>query len=236
MAQPKLVIQQQKPPIWFMLWGLVVVAALALCFYIGRYISVGEREEAVQRSKELQTQLDTYQEAYNKANQELVTQPQHAKVDSLSNKQLIETIKQLQEKQAKLSQELAFYRGIMAPELAQKGLSIAEFDIRKGKKERVFWFKLVLTQASRQEQFLKGSTRLIVKGKSAKTGKFVSHNFNDLGSFDEKHFKFTFRYFQNIEGEVRLPKGFVAEKVSIVAKTKGLRKEQVAERDFDWKV
>ncbi len=236
MAEKRLVIQYEKTSTWFVFWAAIVFSVLLFCFYIGRYLSVNERESAIEQSKSLQKQLDVYQEAYQKANHDLVVQVQHAKVDSLSNKQLIETIKQLQQNQSKLRAELDFYRSIMAPELDQKGLTIAEFNTKKSQSEKRSKFKLVLTQNGKQDQFLKGSVKLVIEGSNVKTGLPVNYNFNDLGKFDPKHFQFKFRYFQNIEGEIQLPDDFIAKKVSISAKTKGLKKNQSAEKQLDWKV
>lgn len=236
MTEKRLVVQYEKTPLWFVFWTCIIVSVLLLCFYVGRYLSVYERESAIEEAKSLQKQLDVYQEAYEKANHELVTQAQYAKVDSLSNQQLIETIKRLQKTQSKLRSELTFYRNIMAPELDQKGLTIAEFNVSKSQSNKGLYFKLVLTQSGKQDQFLKGSVKLTINGSNAKTGSPVSYHFNDLGNFDAKHFQFKFRYFQNMEGEIKLPVGFVPKTVSIVAQTKGLKKNQLAKKQVDWEV
>lgn len=234
MTQPKLVITHEKPPIFYLLIGLVVVALLLISFYIGRFMGINERESAVEKVESLQQQLAEYQQAYQKANKDLVTHVQHAKVDNLSNKELIETIKSLESTRNQLQAELSFYRNIMAPELSQEGLSISEFDTSDGSAKNKSKFKLVLTQVGKQDQFIKGEVALNLQGTNIQTGLPMSYNFNDLGDFKNDDFKFQFRYFQTIEGEISLPKDFMAEKVSISAKTKGLRKNKTANAEFDW--
>jgi hypothetical protein len=45
--------------------------------------------------------------------------------------------------------------------------------------------------------------------------------------------KFRFRYFQNINGELQLPEGFVPREVMIVAQSSGSNAQRL-EKKFDW--
>ena len=207
---------------------------LGISFYFGRYLAIDEREEALERAAWLESKLNEYQQAYQKANQELVMQTQSAKVDNQSQQQLLQTVKALQDTQKELEAELKFYRNIMAPELDQQGLTIAKLELNKSQENKVTRFKLVLTQAGKQEQFLKGTVELEVAGEEA--GKAKVYPFRELGAFQNKDFQFQFRYFQNIEGEIALPNGFVAESINVRARTSGLRKNQSTEKQFQWKI
>ena len=234
MAGPKLVITEQKSSVWYVGWILIVSILLGISFYFGRYLAIDEREEALERSAWLESKLNEYQQAYQKANQELVMQTQSAKVDNQSQQQLLQTVKALQDTQKELEAELKFYRNIMAPELDQQGLTIANLELANNQENKLTRFKLVLTQAGKQEQFLKGVVELEVSGEEA--GKEKVYPFRELGAFQNKDFQFQFRYFQNIEGEIALPNGFVAESINVRAKTSGLRKNQSAEKQFQWKI
>jgi len=234
MAGPKLVITQQKSAFWYIGWVVLVSLFLSTSFYIGRYIAIKEREETLERVAWLQGKLDEYQQAYQDANQKLVMQTQSAKVDNQSQQQLMETIKQLQDVQKELEAELKFYRNIMAPELDQQGLTIANLELSSSQQANMKHFKLVLTQAGKQEQFLKGSVEIEIAGEQS--GKAKVYPIRELGAFQSKDFQFQFRYFQNIEGEIALPTGFVAESVIVRAKTRGLRKNQSTEKQFRWNI
>jgi hypothetical protein len=230
MSGPQLVIKQQQSPWVIALWCFAAVLALAATFYSGRYLAIDEREQALDQVDWLQKKLDEYQQAYLTANENLIMQKQSAKVDNQSNQQLVDSIKSLQDTQRQLEEELTFYRGIMAPELDQQGLTIAKLDFNSS--SQMTTFKLVLTQAGKQEQFLKGQVTVRFDGKL--NGIAKTYLINELGSFSDKHFDFQFKYFQNIEGQIQLPQGFVAENVVVSAKTRGLRKNQSAEKSFQW--
>jgi hypothetical protein len=234
MVGPQLVITQKKSVVWYAAWSVFSLIILAICYGAGRYHSIEIQRELNERAENLQTDLDKYQRAYLQANEDLVMQTQTARVDNQSNQQLVETVKRLQETQMQLESELKFYRNIMAPELDQQGLTIAEFDVSKQTPDSKPRFKLVLTQVGRQEQFLKGQVELNLHGKI--NGEEKVYPFRELGTFQAKDFQFQFKYFQNIEGELSLPEGFIAEFITVQARTLGLRKNQTAEKQIDWSI
>lgn len=234
MASPQLIVTQQKSLAWYIYMAMILLALLALSFYAGSYFTVTYKSDLQNKVQELQAEVSKYQRAYAETNKNLVIQTQSAKVDNQSNQQLVKTVKQLQESQRQLTSELKFYRNIMAPELDQQGLTIDNFDLVKNKENKSISYKLVLTQAGRQEQFLKGEVVIQLHGKLA--GKAKTYNFRELGTFKKEAFKFQFRYFQNLEGSIALPQAFTAENITIQAKTRGLHKNQTAEKQVNWAI
>lgn len=234
MSSPRLIIRHQRSPLWIGFWAGLILVLLVVCYYFGRYLAIEERQQLIDKTLWLQEKLDEYQDAYLKTNEELVMQTQSAKVDTQSNQQLVDSIKELQDIQRGLEAELTFYRNIMAPELSQKGLTIAEFELTVNPENQNPLFKLVLTQAGKQDQFLKGEVSLKLHG--LLNGELAEFDFRELGTFQSKHFQFQFKYFQNFEGEMTLPKNFEADHISIVAKTRGLQHNQIAEKEIDWKL
>lgn len=234
MPQPTLVIKQQKSLTWLFASGLIAVAVLILSYYLGQYFAASDLQKNKEEVLWLKEKLNEYQQAYQKANENLVMQEQSAKVDTQSRQQLVETIKQMQDNQLKLDEELKFYRRIMTPSLTTTGLTIDEFKITKIPNGNAVKFKLVLTQTGKQDRFLRGNTILKLQGKL--NNENITYNFNELGTFKKKHFQFQFRYFQNIEGELVIPDGFVVQRVDVYAKTRGLRKNQTKEQQFEWNI
>ncbi len=234
MAEPQLVIKAKKTVGWYLGLAIILLLLLVGSHISGRYFAMMEREQVIATADSLQKELDKYQSAYQKASEDLVKQSQFSEVDNLSSQQLTETIKQLQSTQRQLESELKFYRNIMAPELDNKGLTIAELVISKTMVDSKPQFKLVLTQSGRQDQFLKGSVDIKLHGKL--NGSDKTYSFSELGRFNVKDFQFQFRYFQNIEGELEIPSGFVADYVIVEAKTRGLRKNQTVRKQVNWAI
>ncbi|MDH5434006.1 MAG: hypothetical protein OEY19_08670 [Gammaproteobacteria bacterium] len=234
MAGSTLVIKQQKSLAWRISMGAAAALFIFFTYYLGHHLAVEGAEETEKQLAEVQEQLSQAEEDYRTASANLIMQQQSSKVDQQSREKLMESIRQLKENQSQLEEELAFYRRIMSPELEKAGLNIDEFKLSKNEDSGNINFKLVLIQTGKQERFLRGNADIKLYGK--KDDKELVYNFSDLGEFQKTHFQFQFKYFQNIEGIITLPEGFVPEKVTVVAKTSGLRKNQKDDKQYDWTI
>ena len=234
MTGPNLVIKQRRTPIWYVAWSLLAATLLVGCFLTGRFLAVDELARLKLQTQSLENRLARSQQAFAEVSEQLVMQQQSLQVDNQSNEQLISTVKNLQSTQKKLEEELNFYRNIMAPELKNEGLTIADFSVSATPTLNQYRFKLALTQAGKQEQFLKGKAEVRIRGRL--NGEPREYPIRELGTFNQKQFEFQFKYFQNIEGVIDLPTGFVAEQIDVRARTQGLRKNQTASRQLQWTI
>ncbi|RCU51617.1 MULTISPECIES: DUF6776 family protein [Corallincola] len=130
--------------------------------------------------------------------------------------------------------ELTFYRKIMAPEKEASGVVIDEFGISATASAGFFRFRLVLMQLKRSKQFAKGAIELRIEG--SQTGEPATLNLAELAGLTDKQQKFSFRYFQEIEGAFTLPEGFVPERVEIRASLpkRGSRKASSTAKMYTW--
>lgn len=234
MIDPQLVIRKKKTVVWYVGICSFLLFLLLGSYFAGRYVAVSERNKLIDRIDKLRVGLDDCQTAYLKASERLVMQSQFSKVDSLSGQKLTETIKQLQNYRHQLESELKFYRNIMSPELERHGLTIDDFILAKSKEGKGIRFKLVLTQLGGQEKVLKGQASMRLHG--SLNGSAKVYAFRELGALNAKDFRFRFRYFQNIEGEINIPEGFVAKHVIVEAKTRGLKKNQSVRKQIIWAI
>ena len=80
-------------------------------------------------------------------------------------------------------------------------------------------------------EFVRGRVEVSVSGMIGRTKEIFA--LNELDEDKAHPVSFRFRYFQNINGEMVIPKEFEPQKVLIVAQTSG-RKSQRLERSFTW--
>jgi hypothetical protein len=97
----------------------------------------------------------------------------------------------------------------------------------------------VLQQTSLKHRLLKGSVRVVIVGE-AKNPEGVSvlrrYALADLAEdINVIDIPLRFKYFQNIEGELRLPNGFNVQKIELVARAISPKKVQI-EKTYDWNV
>ena len=133
-----------------------------------------------------------------------------------------------------LRTQLAFYQQVMAPELDEQGFLIEGFNLEPALSDNSFRFELVLMQQNKTKNTLKGNLDVTLIG--SEKGKAKQYSIDGLISDQEqKSLTFSFKYFQVIEGEIRLPEGFQPEQVSVNATIfQFRRKKGELTTVFDW--
>jgi len=232
MAHSNLIIKPQKSRLWYIMAGFLLLFLFVVIYVAGRYLSLADLASTKEELAISQMRLAKTQKALDGASESLVMQKQSSQVDNQSNQELVNSVKNMQQVQNELEEELKFYRNIMAPERDQEGLAIDALHVTSTDRADEFHFRLTLIQAGKQTQFLKGDIILRLAG--LLNGKNTEYDFRELGTFNGKHFQFQFKYFQNIQGFINLPSGFEAKSLTIAVQTKGRRKNQKAEKQMIW--
>ena len=227
-----LVIKQQKSKPWYVGVGSAAALLLTVTFLLGRFLAISDLTETKEKLQLAEAGLAETRGALDSVSESLVMQKQSAQVDSLSSAELINSVKALQQTNNDLEAELVFYRKIMAPELDKDGLTVDSIRVSKTDQQRNYHFHATLIQAGKQSQFLKGN--VIMKLQGELNGQNKEYDIRELGTFKSKHFQFQFKYFQNIQGFVELPAGFEVKTMTVAANTKGLRKNQKANKQINW--
>jgi hypothetical protein len=144
-------------------------------------------------------------------------------------------IKLLEEQIFKLQQDLAFYKGVLAPGSRRDGLRIRSFDIQPTDASGTFRYNIMLSRVGQEDSSIKGSLQVFVDG--AQAGKAVRLDLAKLSSeHTQKTIPFEFKHFQAIPAtgrfaELKLPVGFVAESIVVRAMVAG---QESLERTFKW--
>lgn len=133
-----------------------------------------------------------------------------------------------------LRTQLAFYQQVMAPELNEQGFLIDGFNLEPSLSDNSYRFELVLMQQNKTKNTLKGNLQVTLIGSEA--GQAKQYSIDSLLSDQEQtSLTFGFKYFQVIEGEIRLPEGFQPEQVSVHADIfQFKRKKGELTTIFDW--
>ena len=141
-------------------------------------------------------------------------------------------MKELKVQVATLEEEVSFYKGIMAPSGQDKGLRISKIDIQPLDQANTFRYSIMMTQVADNTSYIKGLAAVNFVG--LENGKRKMLPLRDLDAkVDELGVKFSFRYFQEVVGEVVLPANFKVEQVQVVLQSSG-RKAQRVEETIEW--
>jgi len=160
---------------------------------------------------------------------ELVEAGLGKEVDVQTAEELRETIKTLRDQIGQITEEVTFYKSLMAPSSLARGLQIAEFEIAPAQPANQFVFHLLLTQVESRRDWIQGEVELSVRGRDEQL-----LSFTEIAADDTYPLKFRFRYFQALTGVITLPEDFVPESVEITARRRGANADDLT-RTFAWK-
>lgn len=148
---------------------------------------------------ELETQLAAYEQTSN--------------IDEKATKQTQEKLFSMEEDMAELQDELAFYRSIVSPSSMDPGVQIQQFELLKGDIEGEYSFKLILSQRNSAKK-VSGKVDVMISGTSQ--GKGVELSLAEVTRSKQDTLRFSFKYFQSIEGHIVLPVGVKARSVKVL--------------------
>jgi len=151
-------------------------------------------------------------------------------VDAEANEQLRQSIKSLRDELAETAEEVRFYRGLMAPSEAQKGLRIEKLDLT-GVGDRID-YRLLMTQIVDRHNWVKGQIKVDLVGQSEGREQVLS--LTDLTEVEEYPLQFRFRYFQDFTGTLTLPADFEPARVVVTAAHGGDGRQ--LQRTFNWNI
>jgi hypothetical protein len=210
---------------------VLVLIAWAL-FEYGRYSAGFDSFKAREEHKELLKRNDGLQSQIDALREEKAVLERDAQIKHQAYGELDTTLKVLQGEILELKEELAFYRGIVSPRDAAQGLHLQRFKVEPNGKPRGFRYKVILTQVLKEDRTARGYLLLAFEGLQGSEAKVLS-----LQDVSEKRIKeedFSFRYFQNIEGDIQLPQGFKPQRVTIKVVSRNRSSQDPLEKTFDW--
>jgi hypothetical protein len=179
----------------------------------------------------LNDQLEKANEEIKKHRERIAVLERAGQIDKQGYGGVEQSLKQAQDEMLELKEEVAFYRGIVSPTETASGLSIADFQVSGIGEERAYRFKLVMTQMKSNTRLIKGYARVAFEG--VQNGAQVEHTLYKVSGGALDKLKLRFKYFQNIEGEIVLPEGFLPSRVVIDVVPSGKDLTRL-KKTFDW--
>jgi hypothetical protein len=215
--------------------GVTVVLLLVWgIFEFGRYRAGFDTLAASDALSALQLQIEDMKKLHRSLREKNAVLERSGQIERQAYKQLEGAVTGLQDEILELKEELAFYRGIVSPKDAIKGLKIQDFELGGGTQPRYYHFKVVLTQVLNNGTVARGNLLFEVEGlQNGEQKRYTLEQLSD--SKDKAGPSFRFKYFQILEGEFILPEEFEPIKVNLTIKPKSRAHKQLTQA-FDWVV
>ena len=213
--------------------GLCLAALLALgwlAYEYGMQQASGANASLLRERETLLDKLAQTDQALGDTRQALADLKLGGAVDELANEEVRQSVEDLQNQIAVLNEEIRFYKGVMVPNADEKGLRIERFGVTATDNADQFRYQLQLTQVVEKHEYVSGEVEISIVGKQPdEVGRDLLSEPTIKTSYQER---FRFRYFQNIEGEIKLPQGFSPNAVVVRLKPSGQKRD--IEKTFDW--
>lgn len=235
--QYHLVVVPHRPvrrALWTILLLVLAVGAAFGSYFWGYHQAESLQANAVSERNELRDQVARYSAEAERLRQQLANVQLGSEVDQQASQELRSQVISLKEEVTSLEEDVAFYRGIMAPDDNRNGLTIGSLNVISSEEPRQYRYKLVVQQLATNHQVLNGYVNFNIVGRRG--DREVSVPLYQLSEAqEEENIRLRFRYFQNIEGRLTLPEGFEPERIEVLARSTGSNAHSVEER-FGWLV
>jgi hypothetical protein len=127
--------------------------------------------------------------------------------------------KTIEEREATIAEQetsLEFYRQLMVVDNKKEGLDLNSYTITRGDITGALHFRFTFVQYAKQHQNLSGRVNVRLEGKEK--GKVAIYYLRDLLTTTNANFgQLQFKYYQILEGDFTLPKGFEPQQIVVDA-------------------
>lgn len=229
-----LVVKAHRPWVTRLVWvlsGLALLVAGWSAFDYGRYSAKFDSAEARRSEASFNEIKDALSTEIETLREEKAVLKRAAQIEKKAYNELYTNLKSLQSEILELKEELAFYRGIVSPRDARRGLRLQKFNFIENGHSRSFRYKVVLSQVLKNDRVARGKVELAFEGLMNNTPKVLK--LRDVTEKRINELSYKFKYFQNIEGNIEIPEGFEASRIILRIYPRG-RKKDMIEKTFNW--
>jgi len=213
---------------------LLVISGTGGSYLLGIYKGTQLQAEAIDERDRLRVELSASVREAEQNRQQLANVNLGAEVDRKANEDVRQEVIELKNEIAALEEDITFYRGLMSPTADKSGLTIGSLEVLETPEARTYEYKLVVQQLAANHQVLNGYLKFLVVGRQ--DGVENSLHLNALSNkVSVENIKLRFRYFQNFEGQLKLPLGFEPVRIELVATSIGATPVTVNKK-FGWLV
>jgi len=215
-----------------LLVGLALLAAGGFLLYEKGLLDAGfSLMDAKQAYDDLAVERDGLADGLEQSREQVAVLERTIQIERLAHEEIQKRLAGQGREIQELHQKVDFYEGILSPSGKAPGLGIQDLQLENTGQEGKYRFQLVLTQTLRNDKVASGNVSIWLEGTLNNVEKRLT--IKDLAG--PADLKFSFRYFQTLQGQLVVPDGFRPGRVVVQLTPHGKNNGQV-ERNFDWPV
>ena len=234
MTRHRMIVRPHRPlrnGVVYTVIAVLTLAAIGGAFEFGRLRAGFDAGDAERQSRQREADMAALEQQNRALRERVALLERSSEIDREAREQVQGSLAAMQDEVLELREQLAFYRGIVSPEDAQAGLRVQSFEVYSGPADNLYHFRLVLIQAIKHDRRASGTVDVVVHG--VRDGQPASIPLRELVTEDMDEMRYSFKYFQDFEGDLRLPADFTPARVD-VAILPGGRASNAIRRTIDW--
>jgi hypothetical protein len=211
----KLVVRPHAPKRRAVLLGVAVACGLAILyatFELGRYDAGFRVVDSVRGALSASARIRELEVENEKQRGELEAAEVARRVDREGYKQVERSLGDMQSQIARLNQDLSFYRGLVQPDSIIH-VKVQQMQIVPEAAAGQYRLKFVLMQTGKPDSTVAGNVALSIDG--LLQGKPTSLSFEQVAPSRRHSLAYSFRYFQDYDEAVQVPRGFEPTRVGV---------------------
>jgi hypothetical protein len=211
----KWVVRSYAPKRRAVLIGSAVLLALLILyatFELGRYDAGFRVVDSVRGALAASARIRELEAENSRQRTQLEAADVARRVDREGYKEVQRSLGDMQSQIARLNQDLSFYRGLVQPDTLVH-VKVQQMQIVPESTAGQYRLKFVLMQTGKPEKEVTGSAALVIDG--LLQGKPLSLNFAQVSLSRRAGLTYSFRYFEDYDEVVQLPKGFDPTRVGV---------------------
>ena len=216
-GQPDLVIRPHAPMrrmILAIVLAVVGLVGLGAAFELGQYHAGYNVVTAIQERSRLESSIKELQKSNSALQSRIIELDTMNSGHTREDQVVARTIGDLQAQVARQTEELAFYRAVVAEGAPAIGVRIGTVRLSASKPADHFLVHVSLVRAGKTDGMTTGNVSLTVDGQGA-GGKPTTLDGQALAAGGDAEVTYDFRYFQDVEQTVILPPGFRPEHLTV---------------------
>ena len=229
------VVVKHHHPLKKSLWYVALVLALLvggwLLFDYGLSRAGFESAQASKERDQLRNRIQQLEAEVITLRAQKAVHERAREIDRHAYDQVDNLLKEQQSEVLELKEEVIFYRGIVGSSDQVRGLQVLSFRLENNGGERNFRYRLILNQLEKSNRVIKGRVNLTLIGLQGDEQVALPHA--KIVKKEGEGELFRFKYFQEVDGDIVLPEGFVPLRIKVKAKSSG-KKSKSIERIFNW--
>lgn len=226
-AAPKLTIQAATP--WpLRAAGMLLVAGLlgAVLWWGAGKLGFGPVGGNGSQLREYREQIDKLSAERDRLQTAANAAESRVNIERAAQQQLARQAKTLEDENARLKEDLAFFESLLPADTGAHGISIRRVKVEMLAPNQLR-YRLLVMQGGKGDNQFDGNLQLSVTGQQG--GKSVIIQFPDAKANEADKYKISFKHYQRLEGILTLPDGFAVKVVQARVLEKGqLRTQQSA--------